>query len=245
MQDLLVHDAAKCLMGDEVKFAYERLCFFKQDWKSRFILTLDDLAKLKKYIVASIQKSPAIAILEILNMMSQKGKELKYLFMILHDFVSNGSVPMTSPSLFNQKNQMHIKNMQKERVHLLVNVKGQDYMWAYDSLVNEFNYRKQLFQLLLYSESDAKIIPKDIGKIINGTMEKLPQWYTDRKTMGFVDFKKVLEKAFRNGKVLVDIELQEEVKRQNYITLFHIYHVDRVYSILLKYFAKIAPFGRF
>jgi hypothetical protein len=223
LRDLLVHNAVKRLMGHEVKFAHERLCFYREDWKSRFILTLDDLKELKSYIVASIKKSPAIAILEILSMMSQKGKELKYLLMLLQDFDVNQPAPMSSIERFNPKNKTHAMNMKKGRVHLLVNVDEKDYMWAYDSSVTEFNLRKQLFNLLL--SSDAEIIPEDIVKIIERTMvEKKGQWNTDHKKNGLVKFKEALEKAFIDGEVLVDIEPQEKVRVQVFpnLPLYHI-----------------------
>jgi hypothetical protein len=205
-RDLIIHKTINYLMAEEVRFVYEKLCFFKDDWKLTNALKVEDLVKVKKCIINSIQRSPAIAILDMLHMMSRKEKELKYLSMILQDYDFKGSMPMTTIELFNPKKKTHEMNLKNERVHLLILMENREYIWTYDTTVKELHFRQELLKLLM-----SKAIPDNIVVIIKEIMNCYPQWYTDHKSKGLASFMKDLEKSFRYKKVLVDIASQEKV----------------------------------
>lgn len=195
-------------MDGEISFLHEKLCFYNSDCKTVNILKAEDLVKVRKSIIDSILKSPAISVLEILSMMSKKGKDLKFLFLLLQDFnLERAAPPMTRRELFNPKNKNHEMNIRKRRVYLLVEKKEQEFMYSYDSSANEFYFRQKLLDLLKTSNA----LPENIVKIINKTLLSYLQWYTDDKKKGLPSLKHALEKAFIDEKVLVDIDPQETV----------------------------------
>ena len=225
-RDLMILEFIKIYAGEEIPFLFERFCFFKPDVESINVLNADDLIIVKKIIIDSIAKSPAVAILEILNMMSKKEKGLKFLYLILQGFNANQPPSLTSIQPFNPKKKDHAMSIKKKRAYFIVEEGEEVFMFCYDSSKNELVFRQELLKLLLQS------IPDDIAQIINETrLYSLKQWYSDHKEFGLSSFKKGLEQSFKDANLLLDIDAHEEVNSL-IVFMLHvlIYNVDGVQS---------------